>query len=97
MSVWNIPGNQVGAVAQWTNYRTYFFTPNGDYYRFNDRTFRVDAGYPRDVATLWQGCTNIQEEVPESNDDGDNGVSGLAPSLLAVIVSVVPVLGTFNL
>ncbi|XP_022110634.1 matrix metalloproteinase-14-like [Acanthaster planci] len=85
LSVWNIPGNQVGAAVQWINSRTYFFNSDGVYYRFNDRYFRVDTGYPRNVASTWQGCdTNIVEK-PEP---GDNGAGGLAPGLLASMATV---------
>ena len=86
LSVWRIPGNQVGAVTQWTNSRTYFFTTDGQYYRFNDGTFNVDAGYPRSVATLWQGCsTQLQEET----DDGEGAAGALVPILAAVVMSLV--------
>ena len=88
LSVWNIPGNQVSAATQWINSRTYFLTSSGDYYRYNDRNFDVDAGYPRDVATNWQGCTNTLKATPSSNDNDDNGVTCIAPSVVAVMTSL---------
>ncbi|XP_071808779.1 matrix metalloproteinase-19-like [Asterias amurensis] len=88
LSVWNIPGNQVSAATQWINSRTYFLTSSGDYYRFNDRNFDVDAGYPRDVATNWQGCTNTLQATPSTNDNDDNGVTCIAPSVVAVMTSL---------
>ncbi|XP_038046937.1 matrix metalloproteinase-14-like [Patiria miniata] len=90
LSVWNIPGNQVGAAVQWLNSRTYFFAPSSDgYFRFNDRNFRVDAGYPQSTATTWQGCnTNLVEEPGTSSDDDGNGVSGLAPGFLALVAAM---------
>ena len=57
LSSWNIPGNQVSAAAQWTNSRSYFFTSNGEYYRYNDGQSNVDAGYPLDTAPNWQKCS----------------------------------------
>ncbi|XP_038060046.1 matrix metalloproteinase-16-like [Patiria miniata] len=84
LSVWKIPGNQVTAAMQWTNRRTYFFTPNGGFYRFNDRRFKVEVGYPRPVASAWQGCMNtIEAATPTA------GVSGLVSSLLAMVLPVV--------
>ncbi|XP_033644238.1 matrix metalloproteinase-19-like [Asterias rubens] len=84
LSVWNIPGNQVSAAVQGTNSRTYFFTPDGVYYRFNDQQFNVAAGYPRDTAENWQGCPSAIRATP---DDGDNGVKGHLPSLVALVIS----------
>ncbi|XP_022104848.1 matrix metalloproteinase-16-like [Acanthaster planci] len=83
LSVWRIPGNRVGAAMQWINRRTYFLTPSGDYYRFDDRQFQPERGYPRSVAEVWQRCSSNLQELLEPND----GVS-LAPSLLVLIMAV---------
>ncbi|XP_038045849.1 72 kDa type IV collagenase-like isoform X2 [Patiria miniata] len=87
-SVWRIPGNRIGAAVQWLNRRTYFFHPSGEYYRFNDWRFRVDRGYPKSVAPIWQGCPGNLMDLMELNAE-ESGVSGLAPSLLALIMSTV--------
>ena len=91
LSSWNIPGNQVSAAVQWINSRTYFLTSGGDYYRFDDNAFAVADGYPRDIATNWQGCTNTLKATQSAIDWGmgdNNGVAGLTPSVIAFIVSL---------
>ncbi len=84
LSVWRIPGNQVGAAFQYTeNLRTYFFNGNGDYFLFNDTTFMPASGFPQPVAPVWQGCVSNLET------DDDSGVSGLVPSILVLLISMV--------
>ena len=87
LSTWRIRDSQVGAIVRWINLHTYFFTPSGDYYQFTDRNFRVDGGYLRDVASAWQGWANNLEERPGYNDN-ENSVSGLVPSIVALVVAV---------
>ncbi|XP_071808379.1 stromelysin-1-like [Asterias amurensis] len=83
LSLWNIPGNQVGAAFQNPeNSRTYFFTDDGSYYQFDDRNFRPASGFPQQVAPVWQGCVNNLE----SNDN--SGVSGLASSIPVLVISM---------
>ncbi|XP_026466648.1 matrix metalloproteinase-14-like [Ctenocephalides felis] len=65
-----VPDN-LDAALQYTNGYTYFFK-NGQYYRFNDRTFSVDAAdpaFPRNAGHWWFGCKttgalgNLENEV----------------------------------
>ncbi|KAJ9594898.1 hypothetical protein L9F63_013803, partial [Diploptera punctata] len=59
-----IPDNLDSAV-QYTNGYTYFFK-KGQYYRFNDRSFSVDAAvppFPRSAGTWWFGCKDKPNET----------------------------------
>ncbi|XP_022104778.1 matrix metalloproteinase-19-like isoform X2 [Acanthaster planci] len=85
LSVWNIPGNDVAAAVQWINRRTYFFNSNGGYFRYNDGNLQADSGYPRDVASAWQGCTNT---LAAATPTAGSGVNGLVPSLLALLLPI---------
>ncbi|XP_059614019.1 matrix metalloproteinase-14 isoform X1 [Phlebotomus argentipes] len=61
ISNWEGVPNNIDAALQYTNGYTYFFKDN-KYYRFNDRTFSVDAAdppFPRPTAHWWFGCKNI--------------------------------------
>lgn len=83
LSVWNIPGNQVGAAFKSSeNSRTYFFTDDGSYYQYDDTNFRPARNFPQQVAPVWQGCVNNLI----SNDN--NGVSGLASSIPVLVISM---------
>jgi matrix metalloproteinase-14 (membrane-inserted) len=56
LSLWrNVPAAIDTVFSYQTTGRTYF-VKNGNYYRFNDRLFRVDAGYPKSLAQCWFGC-----------------------------------------
>ncbi|XP_055700592.1 matrix metalloproteinase-2 isoform X4 [Phlebotomus papatasi] len=61
ISNWEGVPNNIDAALQYTNGYTYFFKDN-KYYRFNDRTFSVDAAdppFPRPLAHWWFGCKNV--------------------------------------
>lgn len=62
---WGLPNDQrLEAAVKWTNGYTYFFQ-NGQYYRFNDRRFRLDKGnprYPRSSAEWWFGCDVSEDD-----------------------------------
>lgn len=65
MSNWDLPDTIIAA-TQWSNRYTYFFSRNGDYYRFNDKTFSIDNGdppYPRDTGKWWFGCGKDSKAV----------------------------------
>ncbi|CAI9719141.1 metalloproteinase-16-like [Octopus vulgaris] len=66
LNVWvNLP-SRVTAVFKWQNGKTYFFKDD-DYYRFNDKNFRVDEGYPRKVSTWWLGCNDDTQNQMHHN------------------------------
>ena len=54
----------VDAALQWDNGKTYFFK-GGNYWRFNDRRFEVDAGFPRNAGEWWFGCPKLRPLVAE--------------------------------
>jgi len=54
--------DHVDAALQYSNGKTYFFV-DGNYYRFNDNSFKIDDTYPRPINEWWYGCRqsgNIQ-------------------------------------
>lgn len=58
LNMWKGLPNHIDAAFQWKNGHTYFFNGN-KYYKFNDKTFGVDAGdppYPRLTSAWWFGC-----------------------------------------
>ena len=83
LSVWNGLPNTVDAAFQYSNSRTYFFS-GPDYYRFNDDTFTVDAGYPDSTAVVWLGCN-----AAELGLDSGNDAAAVMPSLVAVLFSAI--------
>lgn len=88
LSVWNIPGNQVSAAFQMIeSYRTYFFNDQGMYNLYNDTAFRPVAGYPKQVVPAWQGCVENLESATVTQQP--SGVSGLVPSILVLVTSLV--------
>jgi len=54
-----LPVHGVSAAMQYTNGRTYFFSSNGVYYRWDDDEDRVDVAnprFPRNTGEWWFGC-----------------------------------------
>jgi len=56
-----LPSYGVTGAMQYTNGRTYFFSRNGVYYRWNDDRDQVDVAnprFPRNTGEWWFGCKN---------------------------------------
>ncbi|XP_059614020.1 matrix metalloproteinase-14 isoform X2 [Phlebotomus argentipes] len=97
ISNWEGVPNNIDAALQYTNGYTYFFKDN-KYYRFNDRTFSVDAAdppFPRPTAHWWFGCKNIPasfgslgtDERPAHDEHGDNSAFSHHPLASLLIAS----------
>merc|ERR550519_1240191 len=55
--MWHGVPNNIDAVFRFCNEKTYFFK-GSQYYRFNDKTKQVDAGYPKQISEFWKGVPN---------------------------------------
>ncbi|XP_064614904.1 matrix metalloproteinase-14-like isoform X2 [Liolophura sinensis] len=60
----------IDAAFKWENGRTYFFSGQ-DYYRFNDKMFLVDSGYPRNNSHWWFGCSGVRPSQPQGQAPND--------------------------
>ena len=62
---WGGIPNNLSSAVRWKNGKSYFFK-NGEYYRFDDKTYAVEANprvqYPRTVGKWWLGC-NYRPQV----------------------------------
>ena len=57
ISNWELPSG-ISAAVQWRNKKTYFFYED-NYYRYNDKAFKMDEGeppFPRSSGKWWFGC-----------------------------------------
>ncbi|XP_077295202.1 matrix metalloproteinase 1 [Arctopsyche grandis] len=83
LSNWEGVPDHIDAALHYTNGYTYFFK-DGAYYRFNDRTFSVDAAdpaFPRSSGFWWFGCKSApsgtigglssQKAYPSPDEDSD--------------------------
>uniref|UniRef100_A0A7G3AQ15 Putative matrix metalloproteinase-19 isoform x1 n=1 Tax=Lutzomyia longipalpis TaxID=7200 RepID=A0A7G3AQ15_LUTLO len=97
ISNWEGVPNNIDGALQYTNGYTYFFKDN-KYYRFNDRTFSVDAAdppFPRPTAHWWFGCKNVPasfgslgtDERPAHDEHGDSSAFSHHPFAPLLIVS----------
>ncbi|XP_078573713.1 uncharacterized protein LOC144860406 [Branchiostoma floridae x Branchiostoma japonicum] len=98
VDVWKgVPANGVDTAMQWLNGRTYFFK-DGLYWRFNDKTFRVDRvdpSYPRSTAYWWFGRKNNAALKPPPRpselQDANSGINVVPtvflPSLSSVLMA----------
>ncbi|PIK62128.1 hypothetical protein BSL78_00948 [Apostichopus japonicus] len=78
----------IESAMQWSNSRTYFFSGE-EYYRFNDRSFRVDTSYPRSTVQYWIGCELkdlMQATTPTSGSN--TYMSSLAVIMLSSLISL---------
>jgi len=66
MSSWTGVPVDLDAAFQWKNGKTYIFK-SGQYWRFNDESFRVDRSnppFPRDAGVWWFGCPKKRLTIP---------------------------------
>ncbi|XP_020290861.1 matrix metalloproteinase-14 isoform X2 [Pseudomyrmex gracilis] len=92
---WQGIPDHVNAAITYKGY-TYFFQDNA-YYRFNDRTFSVDAAdpaFPRSTAYWWFGCKSANrgtlggtDELVTSSNHADHADSGASMSSLKLLAT----------
>ncbi|CAK9303609.1 unnamed protein product [Gordionus sp. m RMFG-2023] len=67
---------KIDGAMSWKNGRTYFFS-GLDYYRFDDKNFKIDETFPRSAPFWWFGCSSNQYNHPDIRYDDLSAPSNL--------------------